>query len=276
MLLGIVTKVLALVVAGFAIIAGLAPHVFLRVPRVGFILHAIAGGNLPPFFATEPFKPDNFDQWAKSGDVIISGGAKSGTTWLMNILHQLRSGGDDSFDDIQEMVPWLDQLMYPGQTWDDMLHRLKQEKGFSSELPFHVFKTHEHPPTLPVKDQVKYVVLIRNATDIFASIKPFFASFSDAYRGMWGGFPPMFANDDAFYDFWLKNAGGGVSGFKQFYVEFVKEWWPYRNQPNVFFLHYSDMRNDFPGSLDRLCDFLKVRLTKEKRRELPNIPRLTT
>lgn len=34
----------------------------------------------------------------RSTDVVIVGPAKSGTTWLQQILHQIRTKGDESFE----------------------------------------------------------------------------------------------------------------------------------------------------------------------------------
>ncbi len=41
-------------------------------------------------------------------DVIVVTPAKCGTTWMQQILHQLRSGGDMSFDDIYDVVPFIE------------------------------------------------------------------------------------------------------------------------------------------------------------------------
>nr|HMN27519.1 sulfotransferase domain-containing protein [Caldilineaceae bacterium] len=41
-------------------------------------------------------------------DVIITPYAKSGTTWLQQIVHGLRTRGDMDFDDISRVVPWIE------------------------------------------------------------------------------------------------------------------------------------------------------------------------
>ncbi len=45
------------------------------------------------------------------------------------------------------------------------------------------------------------------------------------------------------------------------YWRYVKNWWPYRNDPNVIFLHYSDVRKDLKGSVAKIADFLEVDLS---------------
>ena len=65
--------------------------------------------------------------------------AKSGTTWTMNIFHQLRTGGDPDFKDIYAEVPWLEFKERPDQPDEELLERWKQ-------LPSpRAFKSHSMP-----------------------------------------------------------------------------------------------------------------------------------
>ncbi|MEE8370955.1 MAG: sulfotransferase domain-containing protein, partial [Sphingomonadales bacterium] len=41
-------------------------------------------------------------------DVLIATFAKAGTTWLQQIVHVLRTGGDMDFGEITEVVPWIE------------------------------------------------------------------------------------------------------------------------------------------------------------------------
>src|SRR6185503_9668205 len=57
----------------------------------------------------------------RDGDIVISVPVKSGTTWTMNIVHQLRSGGDRDFDDVYRVVPWLEIVPAPAVTREQRL-----------------------------------------------------------------------------------------------------------------------------------------------------------
>ena len=55
---------------------------------------------------------------ARPSDAYITPFAKSGTTWLQQIAHGLRSGGDMDFAEISYVVPCLDYALegsYEGQ-----------------------------------------------------------------------------------------------------------------------------------------------------------------
>ena len=44
----------------------------------------------------------------RSKDVFVVTPPKCGTTWMQQILHQLRSGGDMSFEEISDVIPFLE------------------------------------------------------------------------------------------------------------------------------------------------------------------------
>ena len=56
----------------------------------------------------------------RSGDIWCSVPPKSGTTWSMNIVHQLRSGGDEDLEDIYAEVRWPEIFERPGQTEEEL------------------------------------------------------------------------------------------------------------------------------------------------------------
>ena len=47
-------------------------------------------------------------------DVFIAPFGQCGTTWLQQIVHGLKSGGDMSFSEITEVIPWLEMAQLIG------------------------------------------------------------------------------------------------------------------------------------------------------------------
>ncbi len=58
--------------------------------------------------ATEQGRSYGLNFKPRSDDVFVVTPPKCGTTWMQQILHQLRSGGDMSFDDISDVIPFIE------------------------------------------------------------------------------------------------------------------------------------------------------------------------
>lgn len=191
-------------------------------------------------------------QW-RDGDIVVSVPVKSGTTWTMNIVHQLRAGGDPELEDVYAEVPWLELVPAPGTTRDALL------AAFDA-MPNHrrrAFKTHSPAGPLPYQapgsgKDVKYVVVVRNADEAVASLYPFIASHSDEWFALWEMdktdlVPPDFAT---FFEAVAKPMIGDML------FGFAAAWWPLRHEPNVLVMHFSDMKRDHEGSVHRIARFL--------------------
>ena len=74
----------------------------------------------------------------QSTDVFVTGSLKSGTTWLQQIIHQLRTGGDMDFEDIADVVQVVDFAYDLQQDLDG------EQKGFPR-----CFKIHFWYPRCP-------------------------------------------------------------------------------------------------------------------------------
>jgi len=166
----------------------------------------------------------------------------------MNIVHQLRSGGDADFKDIYWEVPWLEYLEYPGQPMKELLSRWER---FPRPLR-RAFKIHAAPPALPFLPQVKYVVVMRNGLDAIASFYPFVRDITPDYWKLWGiegGIPG-----------WNEEMAMGMLGADTPYcgTNFLLGWWPYRHHANVFMVHYTDLKADLRGVLRKMAAFLEI------------------
>ncbi len=191
-------------------------------------------------------------EW-RDGDIVVSVPAKSGTTWTMNIVHQLRAGGDPNFDDVYAEVPWLELLPSPNVAPDELVAQFDAMPRSRRRA----FKTHSPPGPLPyqrpgVDHDVRYVVVVRNPEEALASMHPFIAAHSDAWFDLWGVPRDAMVRTDleSFYnDFAQPLVRGSIFGF-------VAAWWPLRRQPNVLFMHFSDMKRDHEGSVREIGRFL--------------------
>ena len=90
---------------------------------------------------------------ARPGDIIISTFPKTGTTWVQQILHQLRTRGDTSFDEITEVVPWLE--ISPSVHIDLNKDQVENPRCFKSHQLLSALSHLE-------KDGAKFVYTIRN------------------------------------------------------------------------------------------------------------------
>ena len=137
--------------------------------------------------------------------------------------------------------------------------------------PFRIFKSHLTPLTgLPVRKKggkkIKYLAMARNGIDVAASFTPFYTSHTDSFRNLWGGFPPVIPEDAYDKDeppAAVKDLLPG-SPLEIAYFGYVKNWWPYRDDPNVILLHYTNVRKDLKGHVIKLAKFLEVDLTEEE------------
>jgi aryl sulfotransferase len=189
----------------------------------------------------------------RDGDIVISVPAKSGTTWTMNIVHQLRSGGDPDLDDIYAEVPWLELIPKPDTVRADLVARFDAMTHDRRRA----FKTHSAAGDLPYVapgsgPDVRYLVVVRNPDEAIASLRPFIASHSDAWFDLWQ-MPKEAVVGPDFPTFF---AGVSEMGMVGGIFEFVASWWPLRHNDNVLLLHFADMKRDLEASVRRIAGFL--------------------
>ena len=193
---------------------------------------------------------------ARDGDIWISAPVKSGTNWTMNIVHQLLTGGDASFDSIYSVVPWPSFVERPGQPPQEILDRIEAMPASRRRA----IKTHAAPPEMPFikagtgKD-VKYLVVCRNPEEAVVSFKIFLDQHTDAFYDLWKVPRPAMTRPDfgAFYRevFDPRGMQGMLFGF-------VASWWPLRHEKNVRLMHFADMKRDQRGSIREIADFLGI------------------
>ena len=198
----------------------------------------------------------------RDGDIVVSVPVKSGTTWTMNIVHQLRAGGDPDLVDIYAEVPWLEFVTSPDVTREQRLAQF-------AALPRtrrRAFKTHSAPELLPYqrpgrgRKDVRYVVVARNPDEALASMHPFIHAHTDAWFDLWKLPREAFCRPD-FASFYHEVA---KAMFPRMLFGFVAGWWPLRHAKNVLLLHFSDLKADHEGSVRKIASFLGFRPTAKQ------------
>ena len=183
------------------------------------------------------FSPEEFGKGLKlklrPDDVIISPFGKSGTTWLQQIVHTLRTRGDMDFDDISRVVPWIETSSALGIDLD--AEQKSNPRAFKSHLDYE---------TIPKGG--KFIVSIRNPEDALNSM----------YKFMEGWF--IEPGSISLEEFALKRFIASQSYWKH-----LASWWAHRNDTNVLMLCYEQMTVDPDALIRRVAEFIDVPLDDE-------------
>lgn len=98
------------------------------------------------------------------GDVVINGPAKSGTTWMQQIVHQLRTGGDETTKDLYVVVPVLPS--HNVKVYRDLM-------AYQGSKP-RAFKTHSlYDPIPKLEGDTRFIVIVRHPYDTEYSLMKF-------------------------------------------------------------------------------------------------------
>jgi hypothetical protein len=110
-------------------------------------------GRRPQDHSVQPYSATGVEQAlalaVRPTDIFVTTAPKTGTTWLTQVLHQLRTGGDIEFDDIYQVVPW------PPLCYDLGMDCNMDQKAFPR-----VFKTHQRLSA--VNPGGKYLCTVRD------------------------------------------------------------------------------------------------------------------
>ncbi len=185
--------------------------------------------------AAQP-SPDYRPYEPQAGDVFITPWAKSGTTFMQQMFHQLRTGGDMDFDDISRVVPW-----------DDTGAMVGLDLNAPQKASPRGFKSHREYERLP--EGMRYVVTLRDPKECFVSFYRFFNG--------WHIEPGAIPMED-FMPFYL---GGGPGGCD--YFTHLLSWHARRNEPDTLLTSYRWAVKNKRAMIERMAKFIGVELTQE-------------
>ena len=195
----------------------------------------------------------------RNDDIIVGTWAKSGTTWMQQILSQLIFNGQEDLP-VSRMSPWLDLVVMP---LEDMMRDIK------AQTHRRFIKTHLPLDALVFSPKAKYIYVGRDGRDVVWSMHHHQRTFTPEAAAAFNnnprrgpGEPVRRPTEDILQYFreWLARDGYPWWPF----WENIRTWWAARNLPNVILVHFSKLKADMPGEMRRIAKFLDIRVDEER------------
>ena len=178
---------------------------------------------------------------ARHKDVFITSWAKSGTTMMQQMFHQIRTahaGGDMDFDDISRVVPW-----------DDTAYLLDIDMTAPQRAAPRGFKSHRAYERLPAGQ--RYVVTLRDPHETYVSMYRFFNGWQ------------LQRDAVSMEEFWPLWMGGGPGGCD--YATHLVSWYARRAEPDTLLMNYRWVVKNRAAAIARMAAFIGVELSEEGR-----------
>lgn len=178
----------------------------------------------------------------QGGDVFITSWAKSGTTLMQQMFHQIRmlaatGSGDMDFDDISRMTPW-----------EDTAFAIDFDMNVAQRAAPRGFKSHREYERLP--SAARYIVTLRDPKETYVS----FHRFVDGWH--------LEAGSIGLAEFWPMWLGGGPGGCD--YFTHLLSWYARRGEPDTLLASYRWAAKNRAAMIVRMADFLGLELTAEQ------------
>ena len=198
----------------------------------------------------------------RDDDIVIASYAKSGTTWLQQIIAQLLFDGEEDLE-VAEMSPWMDLRIPPKQIKLPLVEAQTHRRFVKTHLP---------TDALVFSDQAKYIYIGRDGRDILWSLYNHHATANATwYAGLNktpGRVGPPIEHPPAsiqqYYHDWLDRDGYPFWPF----WENVRSWWTIKNLPNVFIIHFANLKSDMPKQIRKIAEFLSIPIAEDKWRSI--------
>ncbi len=181
-------------------------------------------------------------------DIFVSTFSKSGTNWMMQISHQIAWRGEGEYENIHDVVSWPDiPAKRNRKTVTPLRSNLIKQL---SPTGMRVIKTHLSAHYVPINEQAKYLIVIRDPKEVFVSSYPFVASLAGPIMPSVNDWLDMFLTKN-----WSMNFGNT-------WAEHTASYWELRDKPNVLIVSYSKLKQDPETGIRQVAATLDVNLTE--------------
>jgi aryl sulfotransferase len=194
----------------------------------------------------------------RDNDIVIATYAKSGTTWMQQIIAQLLFNGDPELA-VAEISPWLDLRVPPKEVKLPYV-------GAQTHRRF--LKTHLPVDALVFSPRAKYLYIGRDGRDVVWSLYNHHANANqlwyDALNETPGRVgPPIERPPEDIHEYWRDWLTRDGYPFWSFWDN-VRTWWQIRDLPNVRFVHFSELKQDLPGTIRQIAEFLQIPINESR------------
>ena len=187
----------------------------------------------------------------RDGDIVLATWAKSGSTWLQQIVSQLIFGGAEGIA-VMDVSPWVDWRWLP---MEPMLQLLE------SQAHRRFVKTHLAADALVYSPAARYIYIGRDGRDVIWSWHHHHCHLTPVVYEAFDSLPsfgPRFERPNPdfrqFFHDWLDRDGAPLWP----YWSNVQSWWDLRHLPNVMLVHFNELRCDLAGQIRAIARFLSI------------------
>ncbi|HEX6010984.1 MAG TPA: sulfotransferase domain-containing protein [Geminicoccaceae bacterium] len=194
----------------------------------------------------------------RDDDIVIATYAKSGTTWVQQIVAQLLFAGAEGLE-VAEMSPWLDLRVPPKEV---------KLPAVEAQARRRFIKTHLPVDALVYSPRAKYLYIGRDGRDVAWSMHNHHANANELWYqalndtpGRVG--PPIgrpAASVREYFVEWMEKDGHPFWPF----WDNVRSWWAIRDLPNLMLLHFGQLKADLPGQIRRIAAFLGIPIDERR------------
>lgn len=223
--------------------AGACEHLLPRPPKMSvklpFKFNIANGVPVPPNIDQQrldklkdfPLRPD---------DIFIVTFPKSGTNWTRQIVRLVLNNGGDDGRGLEDpgIIPWLTAM----GRHSSFTEAMPSPRAFFAHMSYDTM--HGGPPNT---SPAKYIYVARNPKDALVSMYYHFISGGKylGFSGQWDDLFEVFMNGRMYFGSWFDHVLG---------------WWEHKDNPNILFLKYEDMKKDLPGAVRTIAKFIDVDL----------------
>ncbi len=194
----------------------------------------------------------------RDDDIVIATYAKSGTTWMQQIIAQLLFNGEEGLQ-VAEMSPWLDLRVPPKEVKLPIVEAQSHRRFLKTHLPV---------DALVFSEKAKYIYIGRDGRDVLWSMYNHHVNANEAWYKALNDTPgrvgppiePPASSIAQYFHDWLDNDGFPFWPF----WENIRTWWAIRDLPNVLLVHFGNLKNDMPGQIRRIATYIETPIDENK------------